>query len=54
MWSASVGIAIARNVDHFEGVEDAAGYGLFALRVMAVPMVLHEFYDTMLKKDMNA
>ena len=54
MWSASVGIAIARNVEHLEGIEDVAGYGLFAFRVMAVPMVLHGFYDTLLKKDMNA
>lgn len=53
MWSASVGIAIARNVDDYEGVEDAAGFGLFMLRVIAVPMVLHGFYDTLLKKDMN-
>ena len=53
MWSASVGIAIARKVDDYEGVEDIAGFGLFMLRVMAVPMVLHGFYDTLLKKDMN-
>jgi RsiW-degrading membrane proteinase PrsW (M82 family) len=54
MWSASVGIAIARNVDDYERVEDATGFGLFMLRVLAVPMVLHGFYDTLLKKDMNA
>ena len=53
MWSASVGIAIARNVEEYDGVEDAGGFGLFMLRVMAVPMVLHGFYDTLLKKDMN-
>jgi RsiW-degrading membrane proteinase PrsW (M82 family) len=53
MWSASVGIAIARNVDDYEKVEDSAGFGLFMLRMLAVPMVLHGFYDTLLKKDMN-
>jgi RsiW-degrading membrane proteinase PrsW (M82 family) len=53
MWSASVGIAIARNVDEYERVDDAAGFGVFMLRVLAVPMVLHGFYDTLLKKDMN-
>jgi RsiW-degrading membrane proteinase PrsW (M82 family) len=53
MWSGSVGIAIARNVDDYERVEDAAGFGLFMLRMLAVPMVLHGFYDTLLKKDMN-
>ena len=53
MWAGSVGIAIARRVDEYEAVEDAAGFGLFAVKVMAVPMVLHGFYDTLLKKDMN-
>jgi RsiW-degrading membrane proteinase PrsW (M82 family) len=53
MWSGSVGIAIARNVDDYEQVEDSAGFGLFMLRMLAVPMVLHGFYDTLLKKDMN-
>jgi RsiW-degrading membrane proteinase PrsW (M82 family) len=54
MWSASVGIAIARNVDDYERIEDGAGFGLFMLRIMAVPMFLHGFYDTLLKQDMNA
>jgi RsiW-degrading membrane proteinase PrsW (M82 family) len=53
MWSASVGIAIARNLGDYEGVEDAAGFALFMLRVMAVPMLLHGFYDTLLKQDMG-
>jgi RsiW-degrading membrane proteinase PrsW (M82 family) len=53
MWSASVGIAIARNVDEYEDLHDLSGFGLFLLRVMAVPMTLHGFYDTLLKKDMN-
>ena len=51
--SASVGIAIARNAEEYNGVEDAGGFGLFMLRMIAVPMVLHGFYDTLLKKDMN-
>ena len=54
MWSASIGIAIARNVDQYDRVEDGAGFGLFMLRMIAVPMVLHGFYDTLLKQDMNA
>ena len=53
MWAASVGIAIARNLDDYEQVEDAGGFALFMLRMMAVPMVLHGLYDTLLKKDMN-
>ena len=32
MWSGSVGIAIARNVDEYEQVEDYAGFGLFMLK----------------------
>ena len=54
MWAGSVGIAIARHIDEYEEIDDAAGFGLFAVKVMAVPMVLHGFYDTLLKKDMNA
>lgn len=53
MWSASVGIAIARNVDAYEEVHDATSFVLFMLRIIAVPMVLHGFYDTLLKQDMN-
>ena len=53
MWSASVGVAIARTLDAYEEVEEGLGFGLYALRVLAVPMVLHGFYDTLLKKDMN-
>ena len=53
MWSASVGIAIARNVDAYEGVDDFWSFLLFMLRIIAVPMVLHGFYDTLLKQNMN-
>ncbi len=53
MWSASVGIAIARNVDAYEEVHDFWTFLLFMLRIIAVPMVLHGFYDTLLKQDMN-
>ena len=54
MWSASVGIAIARNVDTYETVDDAWGFAMFAIQMMLVPMTLHGLYDTMLKKEMNA
>jgi RsiW-degrading membrane proteinase PrsW (M82 family) len=53
MWAGSVGIVIARTVDSYESVQDGVGFGLYALRVLAVPMTLHGFYDTLLKKDMN-
>ncbi|MGO9468879.1 MAG: PrsW family glutamic-type intramembrane protease [Isosphaeraceae bacterium] len=53
MWAGSVGITIARTVDAYEAVEDRIGFALYVLRVLAVPMVLHGLYDTLLKKDMN-
>jgi RsiW-degrading membrane proteinase PrsW (M82 family) len=53
MWAGAVGISIARTVDAYEAVEDRIGYALYALRVLAVPMVLHGLYDTLLKKDLN-
>jgi RsiW-degrading membrane proteinase PrsW (M82 family) len=52
MWAASVGIAIARNLETYEEAADEER-ALFTLRVLAVPMVLHGLYDTLLKKDMN-
>ena len=53
MWAGSVGITIARTVGTYESVQDGVGFGLYAVRVLAVPMALHGFYDTLLKKDMN-
>jgi RsiW-degrading membrane proteinase PrsW (M82 family) len=53
MWSAAGAIAIARTVDAYEAVGDWSAFGLYLLRVLAVPMVLHGFYDTLLKKDMD-
>lgn len=53
MWAGAVGITIARTQRVYEQAEDWAGLGLYILRVLAVPMVLHGFYDTLLKKDMN-
>jgi RsiW-degrading membrane proteinase PrsW (M82 family) len=53
MWAASVGIAIARHLDEYESLSDKGEFALFLLRMLAVPMVLHGLYDTLLKKDMN-
>jgi hypothetical protein len=41
MWAGAVGISIARTVGDYEGVEDAMGFSLYMLRILAVPMVLH-------------
>jgi hypothetical protein len=53
MWAASVGIAFARHVGDYEEVSDTGEFAVFMLRMLAVPMVLHGLYDTLLKKDMN-
>ena len=53
MWAATVGIAIARNLDAYERVSDQGEFALFMLRMLAVPMVLHGLYDTLLKMEMN-
>jgi RsiW-degrading membrane proteinase PrsW (M82 family) len=59
IWAGSVGITIARTVDLYESVQEEdglalyIGFGLYAVRVLAVPMALHGLYDTLLKKDMN-
>ena len=53
MWAASVGIAIARNLDDYESASDQGQFALFLVRMLAVPMLLHGLYDTLLKKDMN-
>lgn len=53
IWAAAAGIFIYK---HQNLIQDAASwYGmLFSSAVLvSVPMVLHGFYDTMLKKDMN-
>jgi RsiW-degrading membrane proteinase PrsW (M82 family) len=53
MWAASVGIAIARNIEGYEKASDNGELAGFMLRMLAVPMVLHGLYDTLLKKDLN-
>jgi RsiW-degrading membrane proteinase PrsW (M82 family) len=54
MWSASVGITLNARQETLQGEMEWHEYGLAMLRILAVPMVLHGFYDTLLKKDMNA
>ena len=36
-----------------EKADDEKNFALFVLRMLAVPMVLHGLYDTLLKKEMN-
>lgn len=54
VWAASVGIFVAVSQPMFDR---DMGWGEWAMdlgKVLAVPMVLHALYDTMLKKQMNA
>jgi RsiW-degrading membrane proteinase PrsW (M82 family) len=58
VWSGSVGISINQRQEvwqqeHEEGWGAFLGYLLAVLQLVAIPMVLHGLYDTLLKKDMN-
>lgn len=53
MWAATVAIAIARNLEWYESVGEWPDFAVFTIRVLAVPAVLHGFYDTLLKQNMN-
>jgi hypothetical protein len=57
IWAGSVGISINQR-QHLlqEEAEDSEGWWMFALaalRMVAIPMILHGLYDTLLKKDME-
>lgn len=53
VWSAAVGIAIWRNRRWFDYSQTWWEWGLFFLKVVYVPMILHGLYDTLLKRDMH-
>lgn len=53
MWSMAVGIGVYFNADHLKFGGDWMEYVLPLGRVLAIPMILHGLYDTLLKKDMN-
>jgi RsiW-degrading membrane proteinase PrsW (M82 family) len=53
LWSASVGITVWRRQEAIQGDSDWGEYSMAVLRILAVPMVLHGLYDTLLKKDMD-
>jgi RsiW-degrading membrane proteinase PrsW (M82 family) len=53
MWAAAVGVAMARHIEDYEKASDQGEFAAFMLRMLAVPMLLHGLYDTLLKKDMN-
>jgi RsiW-degrading membrane proteinase PrsW (M82 family) len=56
IWSGSVGISINQRqylLQEEHDDEEWWMYGLAVLRLIAIPMVLHGLYDTLLKKDME-
>lgn len=53
LWSAAVGIALWKRQDTIRNNDDPASYAVAVLKVLAVPMILHGLYDTLLKKDIE-
>ncbi|QEH34938.1 hypothetical protein OJF2_34830 [Aquisphaera giovannonii] len=53
IWTASVGIAVWRGRDGLRHGQDGASLALAVLKILAVPMILHGLYDTLLKQDMD-
>ena len=54
MWSGAVGVLVWKLQETIRGDIGWGMYGLAVLRLVAVPMVLHGLYDTILKKDLDA
>jgi RsiW-degrading membrane proteinase PrsW (M82 family) len=53
IWSASVGITMWRRQETIQGDIDWTSYCLAILQILAVPMILHGLYDTLLKKELE-
>jgi RsiW-degrading membrane proteinase PrsW (M82 family) len=53
IWAAAAGIFIYKHQNLIQDAESWYGVLLNSAILVSVPMVLHGFYDTMLKKDMN-
>ncbi|MBX6312838.1 MAG: PrsW family intramembrane metalloprotease [Isosphaeraceae bacterium] len=53
IWTAAIGITMWRRQETIQGDREWPDYALAILRILAVPMVLHGLYDTLLKKDLD-
>jgi len=53
IWTASVGITMWRRQVTIQGDLEWTTYAVAILQILAVPMVLHGLYDTLLKKDLE-
>jgi RsiW-degrading membrane proteinase PrsW (M82 family) len=51
VWSASVGLMLYSYRKDFKRADEIPQLALNLLRILAIPMVLHGLYDTLLKKD---
>ena len=54
LWSGAAGIAVYRRRVRVDYAHNLVTWADALFRVVAVPMVLHGLYDTLLKKDMDA
>ena len=53
LWTAAVGVTLWKCQEQIQGHLDWAEFCPPLLRIVAMPMVLHGLYDTLLKKDMD-
>src|SRR6202035_2585018 len=53
IWAAAAGIFIYKHQNLIQDADNWYNVLFGAAVLVSVPMVLHGFYDTMLKKDMN-
>jgi RsiW-degrading membrane proteinase PrsW (M82 family) len=53
IWTAAVGITMWRRQETIQGDLDWTSFSLSVLQILAVPMILHGLYDTLLKKDLE-
>ncbi len=53
IWAGAASITFFRLRDALGTSKDWVGYGLRLVQIIAVPMTLHGFYDTLLKKDFD-
>jgi len=54
VWTGSVGITLNRNQEMYQDSDSWYARLWEIFRIVAVPMVLHGLYDTLLKKELNA
>jgi RsiW-degrading membrane proteinase PrsW (M82 family) len=51
IWTATVAITLYRRQDEWQSVDEWYEHGFVVLKILAIPMLLHGLYDTLLKQD---